>query len=159
MRKLAHKNGMDINEFNDFIKDKPEYDKEVDDQIVELASKREKLVIISRTAWHFAADSFKVYLYVEENIGAKRILLDGIRIGEEYDTVEEALAAMYTRFDSENERYNTNYGIDVTIPENYDLYLDTSYLTKHEVIDTIEKKYNNHLNPKGNESKVINLKK
>ena len=147
MRKLAEEHDMDIVTFQEAIKNTSEFDHKVDNMIVELGKNNEDIVFVSRTAWHFIPDSFKVYLYVDENEAAKRIFNDGIRINEKkYDTIEQAKEFTVRRNKLEYERYNKVYGIDVTDFKNYDLVINTSEKTVQDVLTEIIQKYNEKLN-------------
>jgi cytidylate kinase len=146
VRRLASYIGMSINEYNDFIKDKPEYDKKVDDEIVQLALIRENLIFVSRAASFFVPKSFKVFLHVDEMEGAKRIISDKSRIGEHYDGVEDALSNVHKRFESARKRFMENYGIDIKDSSHYDLYLDTTHLSVEEVLRRVIEGYNKYLN-------------
>ena len=148
VRNIAKKKGMTINEFNEYIKDKPEYDKIIDDQITQEGTDKDKLIFISRTAWYFVPESFKVYLYVNEIEGAKRILSDSIRINEKYYNQKEAIEKINKRFENSRNRYLKNYGIDITKIENYDLYLDTTDKSIDEVFNIIKEEYLKYLNTK-----------
>lgn len=143
MRKLAEENNMDIVTFQEAIKNTSEFDHKVDNMIIELGKNNENIILVSRTAWHFIPDSFKVYLYVNEDYAAQRIYNDGDRINEKkYDTIEQAKEFTIRRNKLEYERYNKVYGIDVTNLENYDLVIDTSEMKVDEVLEKIIQVYN-----------------
>lgn len=148
VRDIALKKGMSINEFNEYVKDKPEYDKIIDYQIKETGTNNDKLIFVSRTAWYFLPQSFKIYLYVDEKEGAKRILKDDIRLNEKYENEEEAIKKVHKRFSDSKNRYMKNYGIDITDPNNYDLYIDTTNKTIDEIFNIIKIEYLNYLNQK-----------
>lgn len=146
MRKLASENNMDIVTFQEYIKSKPEYDYKVDDIIKQIASKEENIIFVSRTAWHFVPDSFKIYLYVNEDEAARRIFNDDVRINEKkYETIEEAKVYSVKRNNLEIERYKKVYNIDVTNKDNYDLVLDTSNMSINEVLNAIDGEYLKYL--------------
>lgn len=143
MRKIASENNMDIVTFQEQLKNNPEYDHKVDDMIIELSKDEEEIIFVSRTAWHFIPDSYKVYLYVSENEAARRIFNDDIRINEKkYETLEEAKQFSIRRNQLEIDRYKNIYGIDVSNKDNYDFVLDTSNLTINQVLEKIVEKYN-----------------
>ena len=148
VRDIALKKGMSINEFNEYIKDKPEYDKIIDSQIEEIGTNNDKLIFVSRTAWYFVPQSFKIYLYVNEDEGAKRILKDNIRLNEKYENENEAIKKVHKRFNDSKNRYIKNYGIDITLSNNYDLYIDTTNKTVDEVFNIIKTEYISYLNQK-----------
>ena len=148
VRSIASKKGMTINQFNEYIKDKPEYDRIIDEQIACQGENNTELIFVSRTAWYFIPDSFKVYLYVDEKIGAERILNDNIRLNEKYNNKLEALKNIKRRFENSKNRYLENYGIDITKKENYDLYIDTSDKSLEDVFNIIVEEYTNYLQQK-----------
>lgn len=147
MRQLAKEHNMDIVTFQEAIKNTHEFDHKVDNMIVELGKNNENIVFVSRTAWHFIPDSFKVYLYVDEDEAAKRIFNDSVRINEKkYNSIEEAKEFTIRRNKLEYDRYNKVYGIDVTNFSNYDLVINTSNKGIEEVLNEIVEKYNERLN-------------
>lgn len=152
MRQQAEKNGMDINEFNKFLLSHPEYDKLVDAEIVHLANSFDNLIFVSRIAWYFIPSAFNIFLYVNDEIGAKRILADQLRISEKYENYTEALKSIKKRFTMSRNRFYEVYGIDICDNNNYDLYLDTTNMSMEEVKNKILKEYQYYL-AKGGKNK------
>ena len=149
MRKLAKENNMDIEEFNQYIKDKKEVDNLVDNKMIEIADKEDDLVISSRTAWHFIPDSFKVYLTICDEEAAKRIFYDKERMCEKkYLDIEEAIEGVKHRNKMEAQRYMDVYGIDVNDKNNYDVYLDTTNMSIDEVLNMVVREYETWLKGK-----------
>ncbi|MDD4066635.1 MAG: cytidylate kinase family protein [Clostridia bacterium] len=143
IRKLANEHNMDIIEFNNLMATNPDIDHKVDDILVKIATEENKLIISSRTGWHFIPSSFKVYLTINDDEAAKRIYGDNDRISErKTDNIEQAKKNVIKRNVMETKRYMDVYGIDVSKKENYDLYLDTSDMSIDEVIEIIIEKYN-----------------
>lgn len=153
-RKIAEEKGMTINDFSEYIKDKPEYDKKIDEQVKEIGTQSDNLIFVSRVAWHFIPDSFNIFLYVDERVGTKRILDDTSRVGEKYIHYQEALEKIHRRFENSKIRYLKEYGIDITNPDNYDLYLDTTFLTPEQVTEIIVQEYIKYLS-KNNKKKEV----
>ncbi len=146
MRKLASENNMDIVTFQETIKSNPEYDHKVDDMLIQLAKTNDEAIFVSRTAWHFIPDSYKIYLYVNEDEAARRIYNDDVRINEKkYDSLEQAKEYSIRRNKLEIDRYLKVYNINVTNRSNYDLSLDTSEMTIEEVLEKILEEYNKYL--------------
>ena len=146
MRKIASENNMDIVTFQELLKNNPQYDHKVDDMILDLSRNDEETIFVSRTAWHFIPDSYKIYLYVSEDEAARRIFNDKVRINEKkYDTLDEAKQFSIRRNQLEIDRYKNIYGIDVSNKENYDLVLDTSNMKIEEVLEKIIKNYEKYL--------------
>lgn len=148
MREVAQRYHMTINEFNEYVKEHPEIDKIIDAEILSLAQTEKNLLLVSRLAWFFIPDSFKVYLYVKEEEGARRIFKDTKRNSEKYKNYHETLQATYTRFENSRLRFIKTYGVDITEKKHYDLYLDTTDMSVQEVENAIIDGYFHHLENK-----------
>jgi cytidylate kinase len=136
-RDIAERLGMSTLELNRYAETHPEIDEEIDNTSRALGEKDESFVIDSRIAWHFIPHAFKVYLRVEPQIAAQRILGDNERTGERYTNVENAVRDIGHRRASEVKRFEELYGIDLSDESNYDLIADTSRATPEEVARTI----------------------
>ena len=148
MRMIAQKHHMTINEFNDYLKHHKEVDYLIDQEAMHLAKQEDCLLFVSRMAWYFIPDSFKVYLYVEEQEGARRILQDQKRSSEHYENYQKALEGVCTRFEKSRMRFLDTYQVDITDPKHYDLYLDTTCLSISEVEEIISQQYLDFVNRK-----------
>ncbi len=135
-RALAKKHGMSIDEFNVYMETHPEVDKEIDDGLCALSKESGDYIVDSRMAFHFVEGSFSVYLATDPIVSATRILNDN-RDVERFASVEEAASRIRIRRTSENKRYFEKYGVHITDLRNYDLVLDTTYLTPEEVAEAI----------------------
>ncbi len=131
-RQVAKDRGLDVVELNRL--GDTTVDAMVDEKLVEVAKERkdEELVFDSRIAWHFLPDSYKVFLDVESHIQAKRAL-GAVRDSEKkFSSLEEASEAANERFNLENTRYQSLYGINNLNPNNYDLVVETSHNTPRQ---------------------------
>ena len=135
-RQIATRYGMTTLELNKYAETHPEIDDEIDGESIRLGRTDEAFIIDSRIAWHFIPHSFKVYLSVDLDESARRILGDE-RQGESYDDLETARAEILKRRRSEVERFRKIYGIDLSDLGNYDLVVDTSHATPDEVADDV----------------------
>lgn len=136
-RKLAEDHKMSTTEFNKYMELHPEIDKEFDQKIEKLGNLEEKYIFDSRMAWHFVPNAFKIHLIVDLDISAKRIFNDKQRVGENYASTDETIANILTRKNSENLRFKNKYSVDCNEFNNYDLVIDTSYVSPEEIIETI----------------------
>lgn len=136
-RNLAAEHGMSAKDFNKFIENNPKYDHYVDDTMADLGRKEENIIFDSRLAWHFVSDSFKIYMYVDVDTAAERILNDTGRVGEVYSDVETARKSIIERRESEKLRYRQFYNVDIDDFNNFDLIVDTSTATKEEVNELV----------------------
>ena len=114
-------------------------DYQIDNAIVEYAADHagESIIFDSRLAWHFVPESFKVRLTVAPEIAAERIFQNRQSKEETYSSIQEALEKLTDRQNTEAERYQLIYNIDINDESNYDLIVDTSYLSPAEVVKTI----------------------
>ena len=141
-RKLAVESGMSVTEFNEYVKDHPEIDRQIEQSAKEYAEEHDNLIIDARLGWYAVPDSFKVYLTVDLAESARRAFNDPDRkASENFSTLEEQKADIKKRFELENERYFSLYGVHKEDLNNYDFVLDTTKLTPEEVNSKIIEAY------------------
>lgn len=135
-RALAAKMGMTVVELNLYAQTHPEIDTEIDTASERLSDDPRDLIIDSRMAWNFCRGTFKVYLSVSAHEAAKRIFADK-RDVETFPTVEMTEAKILERKQSENRRYKEMYGVDFYDMRNYDLVVDTTFVSAERAVDVI----------------------
>ncbi|MDR2791167.1 MAG: dephospho-CoA kinase [Tannerellaceae bacterium] len=141
-RSLAAERGMTTLELNKYTESHPEIDDLIDDGIRRFADIAESHIIDSRLAWFFLPSSFKVYLTVEPEIAADRILGDAARgRTEAYATREAAMSALAERKRRENARFLSYYGADCTDLSRFDFVTDTSHSSPSAVAARILSAY------------------
>lgn len=136
-RRLAAKMGIDTLALNRLADTDPEIDRQIDSVFIGLRDDPGGYVIDSRLAWFFLPQSFKVYLSVPVEIAAARILADPNRNSEQYGDIQEAIAKILARKQSENQRFLLKYDADCGNMDNFDLRIDTSDKTPEQVADLI----------------------
>jgi cytidylate kinase len=143
-REVAKKKGITLNELNMLGETDPSTDKVVDDYLIQLGKTEDNFIAEGRTAYHFIPESIKIFMAVELTTGAERIFNDlkdkenpsnrneaaGLTIQEQADLLQK-------RMDSDKLRYKKYYSIDVFNKDNYDLWIDTTDLTKEQVVEKI----------------------
>ncbi len=135
-RDMAREMGIDALELNILAESDPSIDRKIDAMSQELVNDGNDYVVDSRIAWHFITSSFKVYLVVDPDIAAARVLADKQRCEEPaYADLVSAKTQLLKRKESENKRYSQKYGIDRNNVSNYDLVLDTSLQTVEQIVD------------------------
>ena len=141
-RQLAKERGLTAIQFNEFLKTDSEIDDFIDKSCIRFheENRGENIIFDSRLAWHFIADTFKIFLMVSPAIAANRVFKTRI-VEEKYQTKDDALAELITRRELENERFVKLYGVDCNDYQNYDLLLDTSCLNIEQVAETIMAAY------------------
>jgi cytidylate kinase len=137
LRKMAQNQGMTTNEFNKYIEDHPEFDHELDSFVAEQGLSAVPKIFDSRLAWHFIPQSFKVYLYVADEMAAQRVYHDKNRLNETYKSEADALSLIIERRKSEILRFKTQYNVDLEDLTNYNLVIDTGHSTPEEIADRI----------------------
>ena len=141
-RSLAKDLGMDITEFNIYVKEHPEIDRQIEQNAKEYAKTHENFVIDARLGWYVVPESFKVYLKVDIDEAAKRAFYDAKRkYSEDLHSIEEQKADMQKRYQIENERYYKLYNVRKEDESNYDIVIDTTNMTPDEVADIIVTEY------------------
>src|SRR3989344_2276252 len=137
-RQAALEMGISVNEINKRAETEKEIDYRTDEKLRALRNEK-KIVIDSRTAFHWIPESFKVYLDLSPDIAKQRIL-NNIKENplrnqsEQVSSVEETYEKMTERFESEQKRYWELYKIDNTKKENFDLIVDTNKNNLEEVV-------------------------
>ena len=147
MRALAKKKGISLSELSKIAEKNKKIDKKIDAETKKLA-KKDNFVLDSVLAFHFIPKSIKIFLKIDENEAAERVLNDvlkGKRKEEsEIKTKKDALKSIRNRIESEDKRYKKYYGVDFLDEKNYDFVLDTSgnsiKETATEVMDFIKDK-------------------
>ena len=132
-RQLAQEMGIDTLEMNRRADTDPSIDQRIDGIFIDLGKDPRGYVIDSRMAWFFLPDSFKVYLQADVHIAATRILSDPTRNSEQYASLDEAVAKITARKQSENARFLKKYGADSTNLSNFDLVVGTTKYSVEEV--------------------------
>ncbi|WP_255910708.1 cytidylate kinase family protein [Ruminococcus sp. zg-924] len=142
-RKIANQMQISTLELNKKSKEDFSVDNLIDNTIVEFATEHngENIIFDSRLAWHFVPKSFKVRLTIDPATAAQRVFNNRKSQEESYLSVEEALDKLADRQQIEAERYKMIYNLDINDENNYDLIVDTSYLSPQEVADIIIDKH------------------
>jgi CMP/dCMP kinase len=145
MRNMAEKRGVTIGEMNHLAEKDPSIDYEIDSTIQQIGKEGDRLVIDSRTAWHWIPDSFKVYLKLSPAVAAERIFKSLKTTGrtktESALSIKEAEEKTLTRLMSEQKRFIERYGIDPRDTSQFDLVLETEIDSPDEVSKKLINQY------------------
>lgn len=146
-REEARRLNMDIVEFNDYIKSKPELDYAIEQKTKNIIDAKENLVVDARLGFYIAKDSFKVCIVASKEVAAKRLYEAAKSRGneEEYPNFEDAYKGIVKREEYEEERWLNLYGVNVHDVNNYDIVIDSTNISAEEVADIIIQKYNEWL--------------
>ena len=137
--------GLSINEITKKAETDPQIDYKIDEKVKSL-NNGSKLVIDSRTAFHWIPESFKVYLDLPKEIAEVRIFNsikeDKLRQeSEQVSTKEEVVKKIQERFESEQKRYWNLYKINNSDKKQFDLIIDTNKNNLEQVVDIIVSEY------------------
>jgi CMP/dCMP kinase len=143
-RQLAVERGESIEAMNISAEVQRNIDLKVDELIQDMYRSDQKLVIDSRMAWHWMPDSFKVFLVLDPDTAAERIfhhLQQEGRMSEEAKSVREVRDSIDRRFASEQKRYATLYGVNVTDALNFDVVVNTKHNNLNSVTAIVSAAY------------------
>ena len=142
-REFARSLGITTLELNKRLNDDPSLDHEIDGTVTRLSVERkdEKLIFDSRMAWHFAKDTFKIFLTIDPMEAAKRVMKNQRGCEEHYDSVEEACEKLVERSRVERDRFVDIYGVDYYDYNNFDVVVDTTSRSPEEVVAIIMEYY------------------
>lgn len=140
-RALGKERGVDVMQANIAAGVTEELDRLVDGKLRDIGVRKNRLVIDSRTAWHWIPSSYKVFLNLDIEIAAQRILneVSEARLISEHihRDPKEYAQLLKRRLDIETNRYKAIYGIDPYDMSNYDLIIDTSVNDTRQVVDKL----------------------
>ena len=137
-RALGKQRGIDVLGANKTVGVTEKLDSLVDRKLREIGKTKNQMVIDSRTAWHWIPTSFKVFLDLDLEVAAKRILdeINEERLNSEniHRSPAEYAQMLKHRLDVETSRYKAIYDIDPYDMSNYDLVIDTSANNTQQVV-------------------------
>jgi len=144
MRELANSKGISILDFNKSLKNDESVDNYIDQAIVEKGKnikENTNVIFDSRLAWHFLDDTFKIFIIVSPYEAALRTYLTRTSKDETYHSVEEAMNKLIDRRVVENRRYKLIYNVNCEDLSNYDLVIDTTFISPQEAVEIIMESY------------------
>lgn len=152
-RALAHEQGHDVLQANLSAEENAAIDDAVDGRLQAMGRSEDQLVVDSRLAWHWMPQSFKVFLDLDLDVAAQRILANMDEARRESESIPadpaEYANQLTERMSSEKRRYKMLYGVDLHDPANYDLIVDTASNDLEAVVELVLSGYHNHLETHG----------
>ena len=142
-REFARRLGISTLELNKRLNEDPSLDHEIDGTVTRLSEERkdDKLIFDSRMAWHFAKDTFKIFLTIEPMEAARRVMKDQRGAEERYTDVNDACDKLVERSRVERDRFVDIYGVDYYDYNNFNIVVDTTSRTPEEVVAIIMENY------------------
>lgn len=145
MRELAAEKGVSILDFQKSSSNLEHIDNYIDSAIVDknrTIPSDKNVIFDSRMAWHFLPETFKIFIVVSPYEAALRTYLTRSSKDEMYTSVEEAMNKLIERRVVENRRYKAIYEVNCEDLSNYDVVIDTSFISPKEAMDIIIDCYN-----------------
>ena len=142
-REYARRLGITTLELNKRLNEDPSLDHEIDGTVTKLSEERkdDKLIFDSRMAWHFAKNTFKIFLTIEPMEAARRVMLNQRGEEERYTDVDDACAKLVERSKVERDRFVDIYGVDYYDYNNFNIVVDTTSRTPEEIVAIIMENY------------------
>ncbi len=146
-REYARSLGISTLELNKRLNDDPSLDHEIDGTVTRLSIERkdEKLIFDSRMAWHFAKNTFKIFLTIDPMEAARRVMKDQRGDEERYTDINDACDKLIERSRVERDRFVDIYGVDYYDYNNFNIVIDTTSKTPDEVVSIIIENYNKYM--------------
>ena len=145
-RQLAMQKGVSVEEFNKQVNEAASQgdhsvDRMIDATTVKIGKEQDHVVIDSRLAWHFAPNSFKVFIITDIDEASRRVFHDSLRANSEsYESQETCKRALIHRQKLETVRYKEVYGIDYYDMSNYNLVIESTNASPEEIAQEILEK-------------------
>ena len=145
-RELARQINMTTLEMNQLMCSDHKYDNMIDDATAAISRENpdKNIIFDSRLAWHFVEKSFKVFLAVDLNIAAERVMHDNRGKEEQYASLEEAKEKLFERAQTENLRYKDIYNLEYFNYSNYNLVIESTYSSPELIASIIMKEAKNY---------------
>ena len=146
-REIALSHKVSTLEMNNLMAHDLSYDHAIDDAVKRISVEKanETIIFDSRMAWNFAEHSFKVFVFVDPIIAAERVILNQRGEEEYYRDIEDARAKLIERSKVENKRFIDIYGVDSFDYSNYNLIIDSTYISADEVADIVMERFEEYL--------------
>lgn len=148
-RELAREKGMTLEQLNEYGQTHPETDVDIDQKIAIQAretAKKGPVIVEGRTQFHFIPESFKIFIKVTPEEGARRIwkqIQDAEQKKQRNEGTSESLLEMTAdikkRVESDKKRYKKYYNLDHTDEAHYDLVVDTTRIKPDQALAQILK--------------------
>lgn len=141
-RSLAKEKGMSVTEFNIYVEDHPEIDRQIELSAKNYSDAHDNLIIDARLGWYAVPYSFKIYIKVDIDEAAKRAFYDEARKEtEKFETIKMQKDDIIKRYNLENERYFKLYNVRKDDMSNYDLVIDSTNITPEILKEKILEEY------------------
>lgn len=137
-RDTARNLGMTLEEYNRLGERDSSTDRWVDSLQTRLGKRKKNLIVDGRLSFHFIPRSLKIFLYTSPDVAAARVWKDvrSSSVRNETRNVRSRAdleRSIRRRIASDVRRYRRYYRVNPYKKTHYDLYLDTTKLTREQV--------------------------
>ncbi|MEK6943597.1 MAG: (d)CMP kinase [Nanoarchaeota archaeon] len=137
MREMAQEKNISLIELNKLAEKDKKIDFELDNKLKNLGKTKKDFIVDGRlTAFFIPTADVRVFLDTDDEVRAKRIVLDK-RHGEQGKDWKSMLTSIKKREDSERKRYQKYYKVNYLDKKLYNLLIDTTEITPEEVVKSI----------------------
>jgi len=137
---ISIEKNMTINDLMELGKKEKWVHEEIDKKTETIGKTKDNLIIDGWIAFHFIPQSKKIFLEVNEKIGAKRIFNEKREDEPDYNSINDLILKSRKRFQDASIAYKKYYNINLLDKSQYEIIIDTSNLTKKQVLNKIIKK-------------------
>lgn len=147
VRSVAQKRGYsDITKFlEEVISNDPKIDLEIDEEQKKFGEDNDNFVLDAHLGFLFVPDSIKLLLLCSPETAAERIF-NAKRTTEDARNIQESIHANQRRINSMKKNFKKLYNVDMHEESQFDLVVDTTYLTPQEVLKKITDFIDSQLN-------------
>lgn len=149
-RELAREKGLTLEQLNQYALTHPETDVDIDQKIANEAreaARTNRVIVEGRTQFHFLPESYKIFIKVNLDEGAKRIwqqIQNEVALKKRNEAKAKSLAelkkSIKDRIANDKKRYKKYYNLNHTDESHYDLVVDTTKITALQAASQILKK-------------------
>lgn len=135
---VAQKKEMTIGKLMELAKKERWIHEEMDKRTTELGKTKDNFIIEGWIAFNFIPHSKKIFLDVNDEIGAKRIFgAQNMRPDEDKGSnLEELKTKLRKRIKDTDDGFFKYYGVRFLDKKNYDIIIDTSHLSIEDMVKT-----------------------
>jgi cytidylate kinase len=140
-RAEAKRRGMTLAAFNTWAEKHPKAgDRAFDQKFSQTARRKRNIIVTGRMAYHFLPESFKVFLKVSAQEGARRTLANHSDRPNEFHAeihLPSLVRLHQQRIRSDVRRYRKAYNVNILNLKQYDYILDTSRIPIPTVVQKV----------------------
>lgn len=148
--KIARENARNMNltitEYQDYLDNNEAVERNTEKTMGDYGLNNDNLVVVARLGFMVMPFSFKVYLTVDLDVAAERLYNSNRTKEDSFTSIDDAKNDISERKAREVARYKKIYNIDVQDMSHYDLVLNTTNLTKEQVVEFVLREYNKWIN-------------